>query len=133
MAYLLDTNIISDLVRNPNGKVAERIEAVGETEVCTSIIVAAELRFRALKKASRNLTIAVEGLLQRMRVLPFQEPADLIYARLRNDLERAGTLVGSRDMLIAAHAIASENKLVTANEREFARVKHLKWINWLKK
>jgi tRNA(fMet)-specific endonuclease VapC len=43
VAYLLDTNIISDLIRNPGGKVAQRIRAVGEAEACTSIIVAAEL------------------------------------------------------------------------------------------
>ena len=86
-----------------------------------------------MKKGSQNLTTAVAGLLDRMRVLPFQEPADLVYARLRNNLERAGALVGSRDMQIAAHAIATGNKLVTANERESARIKNLKWTNWLKK
>lgn len=50
MRYLLDTNIISDLVRNPQGKVAQHIRRVGEAHVCTSIIVAAELRYGATKK-----------------------------------------------------------------------------------
>jgi tRNA(fMet)-specific endonuclease VapC len=47
MRYLLDTNIVSDLVRNPQGKVAQSIRKVGETQVCTSIVVAAELRYGA--------------------------------------------------------------------------------------
>jgi tRNA(fMet)-specific endonuclease VapC len=42
MQFLLDTNILSDLVRHPQGVIANRILAVGETRVCTSIIVAAE-------------------------------------------------------------------------------------------
>jgi len=52
MRYLLDTNIVSDLVRYPRGKIASRISDVGEGDVCTSIIVAAELRFGAAKKNS---------------------------------------------------------------------------------
>ncbi len=50
--YLLDTNVVSDLVRQPQGRVAERIRKVGEAQVCTSIIVAAELRYGAAKQGS---------------------------------------------------------------------------------
>ena len=56
MRYLLDTNIVSDLVRNPQGRVTQRIREVGEAQVCTSIVVAAELRYGAAKKASPRLT-----------------------------------------------------------------------------
>ena len=56
MRYLLDTNIVSDLVRNPQGRVAQRIRKVGEARVCTSIIVAAELRYGAAKKGSPRLS-----------------------------------------------------------------------------
>ena len=56
MRYLLDTNIVSDLVRNPQGRVTQRIREVGEAQACTSIIVAAELRYGATKKASPRLT-----------------------------------------------------------------------------
>jgi tRNA(fMet)-specific endonuclease VapC len=55
MRYLLDTNIVSDLVRNPQGKVARQVRKVGEKHVCTSIIVAAELRYGANKKRSPRL------------------------------------------------------------------------------
>jgi len=50
--YLLDTNIVSDLVRNPQGKVTQHNRKIGEAQVSTSIIVAAELRYGAAKKGS---------------------------------------------------------------------------------
>ena len=68
MRYLLDTNIVSDLVRNPQGRVAQRIREVGEEGVCTSIIVAAELRFGAAKKGSQRLTAQLETILDMLDV-----------------------------------------------------------------
>lgn len=47
MRFLLDTNIVSDLIRNPQGRIAQRIRNVGEENICTSIVVAAELRYGA--------------------------------------------------------------------------------------
>jgi tRNA(fMet)-specific endonuclease VapC len=47
--YLLDTNILSDLVRHPQGRIFQQIVTVGEDSICTSIIVACELRFGAVK------------------------------------------------------------------------------------
>ena len=55
LRYLLDTNIISDLVRRPRGPVAGRIAEVGEDSICTSIIVAAELHYGAGKSESKQL------------------------------------------------------------------------------
>ncbi len=63
MRYLLDTNVIFDLVRNPQGKAAQRIRQVGEAGVCTSIIVAAELRYGAAKKGSARLSAQLEAVL----------------------------------------------------------------------
>ena len=63
MRYLLDTNIVSDLVRNPQGKVARHVRAVGEKHVCTSIIVAAELRYGADKKGSQRLSSQLDAVL----------------------------------------------------------------------
>lgn len=55
LRYLLDTNIISDLVRRPRGQVADRLAEVGEDSICTSVIVAAELRYGAEKSESKQL------------------------------------------------------------------------------
>ena len=132
MRYLLDTNIVADLVRNPQGGVAERIREVGETEVCTSIIVAAELRYGAAKKGSPRLSAQVEAILGALEVLPFEAPADAAYGRLRARLVRTGQPIGANDLLIAAHALALGHALITANEREFARIKDLPCENWLR-
>ena len=65
--YMLDTNIISDLVRNPQGRVAKRIPEVGEDKICTSIIVAAELRYGCAKSGSKRLLKAVRSPARRDR------------------------------------------------------------------
>lgn len=129
--YLLDTNILSDLVRNPQGKAAKRIAKVGEDNVCTSIIVAAELRYGCARSGSRRLIEAVEELLSEIDILPFDVPADATYGMIRSALEASGTPIGGNDLLIAAHAQAIAATIVTANEGEFKRVRGLKVENWL--
>ena len=132
MRYLLDTNIVSDLVRNPRGRVTQRIREVGEAQVCTSIVVAAELRYGAAKKASPRLSAQLETILNALEVLPPEPPADSVYGDLRTLLERAGQPIGGNGMLIAAHALALGYTIVTDNESEFARVKGLSRENWLR-
>jgi tRNA(fMet)-specific endonuclease VapC len=132
MRYLLDTNIVSDLIRNPLGKVAQRIRRIGEREVGTSIIVAAELRYGAEKKASPKLSAQLEAVLGALKVLPFEPPADKAYGSIRTQLEKTGRPIGGNDLLIAAHALALGCTIVTDNESEFARVKGLTRENWLR-
>lgn len=129
--YLLDTNIISDLIRNPQGRAAKRIAKVGEDNVCTSIIVAAELRYGCAKSGSKRLRKAVEDLLGEISVLPFDVPADAQYGAIRSELEAAGSPIGSNDLLIAAHASASGATIVTANADEFKRIRGLNVESWL--
>jgi tRNA(fMet)-specific endonuclease VapC len=129
--YLLDTNILSDLIRNPAGAAARRIAQVGEDAVVTSVIVAGELRYGVAKRGSPRLTERVEALLAEMPVLPLAPPADAAYGRLRAALEAAGMPIGGNDMLIAAHALATGRTVVTANVGEFGRVEGLAVENWL--
>src|SRR6516165_3194000 len=110
---MLDTKVISDLIRDPQGKAAKRIERVGETNICTSIVVAAELRYGCAKKVSKRLLKAVEDLLSEIEVLPFEVPADAEYGAIRSQLENAGRLIGGNDFLIAAHASAIGATIVT--------------------
>jgi tRNA(fMet)-specific endonuclease VapC len=84
MRYLLDTNIVSDLIRNPQGRVAEHIREVGEVQVCTSILVSAELRYGAARKGSPRITRQVEAVLGSLEVLPFEAPADTAYGLIRH-------------------------------------------------
>jgi len=99
--------------------------------LCTSIIVAAELRYGCIKLGSERLTRAIEDVLSEIEVLPFEAPADVEYGRIRAELEAAGKPIGSNDLLIAAHAVAAGATVVTANTTEFKRVRGLKVENWL--
>jgi tRNA(fMet)-specific endonuclease VapC len=131
MRYLLDTNIVSDLVRNPRGRVADRVKTIGDQNICTSIIVAAELRYGMTKKASPRLTTQVEAVLGALDTLPFDSPADEFYGSIRTRLESAGTLIGGNDLLIAAQALSLDHTLVTDNDKEFSRIEGLRVENWL--
>jgi tRNA(fMet)-specific endonuclease VapC len=113
LAYLLDTNILSDLVRNPQG------------------LVAAELRYGAIKSNSAKLAERADLILSALEILPLETPADHQYTSLRHHLTRQGTPIGPNDLLIAAHALANDLTVVTANIGEFSRVPGLKVENWL--
>jgi tRNA(fMet)-specific endonuclease VapC len=129
--YLLDTNVLSDLLRNPGGRVFRRVSVVGEATVCTSIVVACELRYGAAKKGSARLSERVERLLESLEVLPLERESDRRYAEIRAQLDQQGRPIGPNDLLIAAHALALDLVLVSANVDEFARVPGLQVENWL--
>jgi tRNA(fMet)-specific endonuclease VapC len=129
--YLLDTNTLSDLLRNPGGRAARRLALVGDTLVCTSIIVACELRYGAVKKGSPRLSERVEAVLGSLEILPLDKESDRRYAEIRAHLNRIGKPIGPNDLLIAAHALALDLALVTNNVAEFTRVPGLRVEDWL--
>jgi tRNA(fMet)-specific endonuclease VapC len=132
MRFLLDTNIVSDLVRHPRGTISDRVSEVGEADVCTSIVVAAELRYGAIKKNSSRLAAQLEAVLGAIEVLALETPVDAVYGVIRAGLERTGQPIGANDLLIAAHALALGLTVVTDNEREFSRINGLRVENWLR-
>jgi tRNA(fMet)-specific endonuclease VapC len=130
--YLLDTNIVSELIKNPQGIVAEKIlSSEIEMQCCTSVIVACELRYGATKKQSPKLSFNVEQVLNSLPILPLEESVDDVYAKIRVNLESRGLPIGQHDLLIAAHASLLGLTVVTANEREFNRIENLIVENWL--
>lgn len=130
LRYLLDTNVISQLVRRPDGDLARRVGALGPGSVAISVIVAAELRYGAERRNSARLTRQLEAVLSALDVLPLDEPVDRHYGAIRADLERSGRLIGKNDLLIAAHARALGVALVTNNVGEFQRVPSLTVEDW---
>ncbi|MDH4441969.1 MAG: type II toxin-antitoxin system VapC family toxin [Rhizobium sp.] len=128
---MLDTNMVSDVIRKPHGSAATMIESVGDAQVAISSIVASELRLGILKRNSERLTFLVENLLDRVSILPYEDKKASHFAEIRLDLERNGTPIGSTDLFIAAHARSLDVTLVTANIREFGRVPGLKVENWV--
>ena len=129
--WMLDTHVLSELIRNPQDTLRQKVAGASPDTLCTSIVVACELRFGALRKGSDTLTRRVEQLLEALPVLPFDEPADRHYADIRASLERAGTPIGSHDLLIGAHARSLGLTVVTRNVREFERIPGLKVEDWL--
>lgn len=132
MRYMLDANVISALVAEPQGTAAERIVEVGEDNVFTSVIVSAEIAFGLRKRDSAELTRKVGNVLGRLLVASLEPPADSHYADIRLELQRVGKTIGPNDLWIAAHARAMGAVLVTGNEREFSRVPGLVVENWLR-
>lgn len=131
VVYMLDTNILSDAIRNPFGRTKDYIARFDENVICTSAIVASEMRYGACKKGSARLVERVEQALSWLTVLPYDDKAAHAYARIRSDLEQKGQTIGLGDLFIAAHARSLDLILVTNNVREFSRVDGLKVENWL--
>ena len=127
---MLDTNVVSDLVRQPNGSVAGRVIALDEGTYGISIVVAAELRYGAARSGSLRLRQQLDAVLSAMETVPLDEPADRHYGMIRSELERIGRPIGHNDLLIAAHARALGATLVTNNTREFSRVPDLDIEDW---
>jgi tRNA(fMet)-specific endonuclease VapC len=128
---MLDTNIVSALVREPRGKVLERLIAVGEENVFISIITHGEVWYGVKKNWSEELSKKVSSITRRLYVASLTLPSDQRYAEVRLAL-RQGKNIGPNDLWIAAHALALDVTLVTNNEREFSRVPGLKIENWLR-
>jgi tRNA(fMet)-specific endonuclease VapC len=130
--YLLDASIISHLAREPAGTLAKRVRRQPPTSLCTSILVAAEIHAGLANAGSEKLAHHVLLTLEAFPILPFEVPADRIYGDIRAQLERAGTPVGSNDLLVAAHALALGCTLVSGKEHALACVPGLNVENWLR-
>jgi tRNA(fMet)-specific endonuclease VapC len=130
--FLLDTDTISDVIRNPTGGVANRLNGIDTQSVAISIVTAAEIRFGMARVQSHRLLARMQSTLETVKIVALESPADRHYATLRADLEMRGTPISANDMLIAAHALALDAILVTGNVREFSRVRGLAVENWIR-
>ena len=130
--YLLDTTIVSQLITDHGeSQVLKRIAEIGEDNICTGIVVAAEIRYGVAKKGSARLRDAADRVLTRLAILPVELPVDDAYGAVRWDLERRGLLIGPNDLLIAAQCLSLDLILVTNNTKKFAHVAGLTVENWL--
>ena len=129
--FLLDTNICIYIAKRRPPEVASRFESLRPGDVGMSIITYGELLFGAEK--SQHPQPAKERLqrfVELVRVLPLPDESPRHYARIRSELECAGTPIGANDLWIASHALATVLILVSNNLREFCRVTGLETENW---
>ena len=129
--YLLDTNILSALGREPQGPVYAALQARLPDTACTSVVVASEIRFGLQRGVSAQVRVQMNAILSAIDILPYDLPADVHYGEIRAHLEKIGQPIGANNMLIAAHARALGLVMVTPNVREFSRVPGLVVEDWL--
>jgi tRNA(fMet)-specific endonuclease VapC len=132
--YLLDTNILSELIkRHPNSQLLSRLGTEPAHTLFTSCICIMELRFgSALRKDFEIFWQKInKEIISRINILPIGEKEALAAGGILADLRKAGQIIGVEDVLIAATALANQHTVVTANIRHFHRITNLQVENWL--
>lgn len=130
---MLDTNIISYIIKNRNYSLIDKFEEISKNHtLCVSSITVAELFYGVKKKGSKKLEVAVNEFLSPLEKLSFDANAAFSYGEIRVALEANGNMIGAHDMFTAAHAKSIDATLVTNNTREFERVDNLKLEDWSK-
>jgi tRNA(fMet)-specific endonuclease VapC len=129
--YMLDTDTCSYIMKRSNDAVLKRLQQVPVSDVCISVITKSELLFGVeLSPRRQQDEVALSAFLRYVEVLDFPDDAAPHYAKIRADLRTRGKMIGSNDLLIAAHARSLGLTLVTNNTREFGRVHNLAIENW---
>ncbi|BBA70903.1 type II toxin-antitoxin system tRNA(fMet)-specific endonuclease VapC [Geobacter sulfurreducens] len=131
MKLLLDTNICIYIIKKQPVAVLNRFLEYQVGDIGISSITLAELRYGVAKSTRREKNAkALDEFIIPLEVISYDESAAHVYGDIRAALEKAGTPIGSMDMLIAAHAVSLGIPLITNNTREFLRVPSLKVIDW---
>lgn len=128
MIYMLDTNTVSYFFRQ-NPQVIARISTVPPSSIVVSSITEAELLYGVAKRQNKALKAAVMGFFDAVSVYHWDSIAAETYGKLRASMEKKGLVMGSLDMLIAAHALSEKTTLVTS-DRAFYRVPDLEVEDW---
>jgi tRNA(fMet)-specific endonuclease VapC len=132
MTWMLDTNTCIALVNRDRKQPSLRVDPKSMKDLAVSSIVLAELHAGVVKseRCIRNAEDLCAFLIG-IEVVPFDEPAAVVYGAIRSRLERRGTPIGPMDLLIAAHAMSADAILVTHNTKEFARLADLRVEDWI--
>ena len=130
MKYLLDTNILSYLLKGKGSNIVKKLSSIDRNDIFVPSIAYSELLFGAEKIGNPKLTEAIKSLVSPFKIVPFTHKEASVYAKIRNDLERKGTPIGAMDLLIAAIAVAGNYTLVSHNCDEFKRVDSLILEDW---
>jgi tRNA(fMet)-specific endonuclease VapC len=129
--YLLDTNICIYIMNRRPIEIIQKFKQFNVGDIGISTITVSELKYGAVKSKNPKLNIQrVEEFLAPLEILPYDHNAADSYGEIRHNLETKGEVIGSLDMLIAAHALSKDIILVTNNEKEFLRVINLRIENW---
>jgi tRNA(fMet)-specific endonuclease VapC len=134
MRYLLDTNILSELLKKrPNPHLIVQLRSKLPESLFTSCICLMELRLGAALRSDAEIfwERITEEILSRVTILPIESREALIAGDLIASFQKAGLTIGMEDILIASTALSHKCTMVTANTRHFSRVESLTVKNWL--
>lgn len=131
MKWMLDTDICIDIIRERPREVLDRFRAHSVGEIGISVVTLAELEYgvSASSRPDKNRD-ALKQFVLPLELAAFDRQATAEYGRLRAALEKRGQMIGSMDLLIAAHAVSLNVRLVTHNSRDFERVPDLRIADW---
>jgi tRNA(fMet)-specific endonuclease VapC len=129
--YMLDTNICIYIIKQKPENVIERFRQTSVSDIGVSSITLSELEYGVMKSAKPEQNkLALAQFMAPIEIYAYDDVAAQHYGKIRANLEKQGTPIGSLDMLIAAHALSIDSVLITNNESEFKRVSNLKIGNW---
>ena len=130
--YLLDTGTCVTLLRRNSPSLLKRLQSINPIRLAMSIVTWAELQYgvQASNRVEENRA-AVALLGQHIKSLDWNHEAAMHYAHVRHALKTKGKLIGSNELMIAAHALSLGATVVTNNTREFKRVPQLSLENWI--
>ena len=131
MELMLDTNVCLYLIKEHPPSVVERFATHAVGDIGISVMTLAELEYGVSKsgRPARNRE-ALDQFISPLEVAPFDRQATAAYGKLRTTLEKKGRTIGSMDLLIAAHALSLDVRLITRNIREFGRGPGLRVEDW---
>ena len=132
--YLLDTNILSELVKkNPNKNLMIGLESIPSASLYTASICVMELRYGVLRRGNpSDLWSKIEkSILSKVRILNFYYKDALKAAEVLSELHSIGQPVGIEDVMIGSIALSNGLVVVSANTKHFSRIPDLKSENWL--
>jgi len=133
MKFMLDTCILIHIIRERNLNIIRMLRTKMTGEVHVSAVTVAEMEYGAAKSSRPDENRdALYQFLSPLNILPFDQNAAYEYGLIRSYLERKGMIIGSLDMMIAAHARSIPATIVSDNVREFERVPGLTVENWLR-
>lgn len=131
MRYMLDTNICIYSIKHKPEKVFLHLQEHSPAEICISSMTYAELMYGVEKsQAVEKNRLALALLLSGIEIMDFDAAAAECYGKIRAELEKKGTSIGSLDMMIAGHVMSLDYVLVTNNMKEFKMVQDLMLENW---
>ena len=134
--YLLDTSACIVLINNTSSSIRTRLQKVlaQDEKVLVSSVVAFELWYGVAKSArpEANARLVETFFAGPVSLLAFDPEDAKVAGRVRAGLEAVGKPIGAYDLLIAGQALRHQLTLITANGREFGRVKGLEWEDWAK-